>query len=130
MRLSSIILSLVVLIQSFNFDIDDFYKITNFVNDINCHINSGEGFTDFMADHYSNSSNSHEHKGNLHEHEKHGELPFKHQHTDNHLQLVFVFFSNDYASHSEDFSEMNENFNYKEPSTNLVTNSFFQPPRV
>jgi hypothetical protein len=130
MKLSSIILSFVVLIQSFNFDIDDFSRLSNFVTDINCHIKSGEGLTGFMVDHYSNTSNLHEHEGNSHDHENHGKLPFKHQHSDNHLQIVFVFFSNEYPSQSEDFLEVNKNFNYKEPSTNLVLHSFFQPPRV
>ena len=130
MKITSFILSLIVLIQSFNFDLEDFNKVPNFIKDISCHIEDGENFTDFIADHYGDFEDSHEHEGNLHEHEEHGELPFKHHHADTHFQLVFVFFLNDYEIISKKSTTKNKNYTYKEPSTNLYLNNFFQPPRV
>jgi len=130
MKLASLILSVIILFQSLNFEITDINKISNFINDINCHMQEGESFAEFIADHYKDQSDSHEHKGELHEHEDHGELPFKHQHLDSHIQLVFVFFSNDFETNFEEKITSNNNFNYREPSSNLFTDSPFQPPRV
>ena len=130
MKVSSFILSLLVLFQSFNFEIADVNKVSNFISDINCHIQEGESFAEFIADHYKNNSESHEHKGTLHEHDDHGELPFKHQHLDSHIQLVFVFFSTDFETKFEENIASNNIFNYREPSSNLFSDSLFQPPRV
>lgn len=129
MKLSSAILSFIVLIQSFNFDIEDLNKISNFINDVGCHLNEGESFSDFIEDHYLNAD-LHLHEGDSHNHEEHGELPFKHQHSDNHFQLAFVFFLNEFTVKSDDFISSDKNFSYKEPSTNLAINSFYQPPKV
>ena len=130
LKVTSFILSLIVLIQSFNFDLDDFNKVPNFIKDINCHIQAGENFTDFIADHYGEFEESHEHKGNFHEHEEHGELPFKHQHADTHFQLVFILVSTSFTSENKDFITKNNNFCYKESFSNLSINSFLQPPRI
>ena len=129
MKLSSFILSFIVLFQSFNFDLEDVNKLPNFIKDASCHIAEGENFSDFINDHYLDSD-SHQHKDDLHQHEKHGELPFKHQHTDSHFQLVYVFFSNESIAKDECLIVSNNNFFYNEPSTNLGLNSFFQPPKV
>lgn len=130
MKSISFILAFVVLFQSFNFEITDINKLSNFINDINCHVQDGESFADFIADHYKNDSESHEHKGVQHEHDDHGELPFKHQHMDSHVQLVFVFFSNEFNSNYEELNDSVDNFNYTEPTSDLFLNSLFQPPRV
>lgn len=129
-KISSIILSFIILFQSVKLDLCDFNKLNNFVADVNCHLQSGESFAEFIADHYSEIVGSHVHKGELHEHEEHGELPFKHQHAEHQIQLVYVFFSNEYASYYEDIISNINNVVYKEPSTNLFSDSFFQPPRV
>ena len=130
MKIPSVILSFIILFQSINFDLCDFNKLHNFVVDVNCHLESGESFTEFIADHYSNFSNSHEHKGELHEDEEHGELPFKHQHVEHQIQLVYVFFSTEFESYNDDFVNRTNNFSYEEPSSKLFINNFFQPPRI
>jgi len=119
-----------VLFQSFNFEIEDFNKIPNFMEDIECHINAGESFGDFIADHYDIFSNNHDHRGNTCKHDAHGELPFKHQPVENSIQLVYVFFPNDFETNFEESVVTNNNFNYREPSTNLFFDCLFQPPRV
>lgn len=130
LKITSFILSLIVLVQSFNFDLDDFNKVPNFIKDISCHIEDGETFTDFITDHYGEFETSHKHKGNLHEHEEHGELPFKHQHADNHFQLVFILNSTNFISEAKNLILKNKNYAYNEPFSNLYLNSFFQPPRI
>ena len=130
MKIPSLIVAIIVLFQSSNFEIMDINKVSNFINDINCHIQEGESFAEFIADHYKNNSEPHEHKGDFHEHDDHGELPFKHQHLENHIQLVFVFFSNDFEANIEENMALDNNFNYIEPSSNLFSDSLFQPPRV
>ena len=130
MKVPSLILSLIILFQSLNFEITDINKVSNFINDINCHIEEGESFAEFIADHYKNNSEPHEHNGNFHQHEDHGELPFKHQHVDSHIQLVFVFFPNDFETNFEEIIALKNNFDYREPSTDLFSDSPFQPPRI
>jgi hypothetical protein len=130
MKISSLILSFIILFQSLSFEIMDINKFSNFISDMNCHIQEGESFAEFISDHYKDNSDPHEHKGILHEHDDHGELPFKHQHLDNHIQLVFVFFPNDFQTNFEERIASNKNFNYREPLSNLFSDSLFQPPRV
>ena len=131
MKLSSFILSFVVLFQSFNFDLGDVQKLPNFISDASCHISEGESFSDFIGDHYLNSdSHEHDQEDDSHKHEKHGELPFKHQHADNHFQLMYVFFLNEIQVNDESIIASNDNFFYNEPSSNLGLNNIFQPPKV
>ena len=130
MKLSAIILSFTILFQSFNFEISDFNKIPNFIDDIKCHVNAGESFSDFIADHYNILSNGHDHSGNTCKHDAHGELPFKHQHIDTHSQVVFIILANDFFTDYQESFLKNKKYSYKEPTSNLFINKFFQPPRV
>lgn len=123
-QIGAFILSFTILFQSFNFEIDDIYKLSTFLNHITCHIENGDNFGDFIDLHYGNKSNSHQEK-----HKEHKNLPFKHQHLDSHVQLLFLIndFKFDVSHPVKGFST--KNFMYKEPSSNQFTNNFLQPPQ-
>ncbi|WP_372744646.1 hypothetical protein [Lutibacter sp.] len=123
-KIGAFILSFTILIQSFSFEIGDMYKISTFVNHVNSHINNGDNFADFIDLHYGYKSNSHQNK-----HKEHKELPFKHQHTDAQMQLVFVLNNINFNLKTSEFVFQNKNFNYKEPFSNQFVFNFFQPPQ-
>lgn len=120
----SFVLSLTILLQSFSFDVSDFSKFSTLANHLSCHFDKGDSFNDFIELHYGSISNSHEN-----EHKEHGELPFKHQHTDTHYQMAFVIFSPIYPIYQLDIVTQRNNFTYKEPCTTLFIHNFFQPPK-
>jgi hypothetical protein len=125
MKLAAIILSCTILIQSFNFDISDIQKISNLLEHLDCHFEEGDTIDDFIAIHYSGDENAPKT-----EHEKHQELPFKHQHLDAHSQIVFIVSANEFFGYYQESFLVNTKFTYKEPSTSLFVNKFFQPPQV
>ena len=125
MKPLAIILSFTILIQSFNFDISDIHKVSNLLEHLDCHLEDGDSIADFIAIHYSGEVNIPKT-----EHEKHQELPFQHHHSDTHSQTVFLLSTNYFTiDYKESISETKK-FAYKEPSTGLFTNKFFQPPQV
>ncbi|NLP58107.1 hypothetical protein [Lutibacter sp. B1] len=118
-------LSFIVLIQSFNFDVCDIDKIPTLIGHFTCHIQAGDSISDFFEMHYGSLKKQHEDK-----HKEHEKLPFKHQQLDTHFQLVFIICgNNNYPNKYTEFINAKNNFAYKEPSTHLFTNSFFQPPK-
>ena len=123
-KIGAFILSFTILFQSFNFKIDDMYKMSTFINHITSHIDNGDNFADFIDLHYGIKSNSHQEK-----HKEHKDLPFKQQHLDSlsHLLFVMHYFKSDVSQPEISFSTTN--FKYKEPSSNQFTNNFLQPPQ-
>ena len=85
-KIGAIILSFTILFQSFSFEPGDVYNFSTFINHVSSHIESGDNFADFIDLHYGDKANSHQNK-----HKEHQDLPFKHQHVDSQMQLVFVF---------------------------------------
>jgi len=123
-KLTAFILSFTILAQSASFDIIDITKFSTFITHINNHIEEGDDFADFIDLHYGNKIDLHQNK-----HKEHKELPFKHQHIDSNFQFVFVLDTyNLNISSTENRFKLN-NFNYKEPTSNLYINNFFQPPQ-
>lgn len=124
-KVVAFILSLTVLFQSFNFDINDLQKIPTLVNHLSCHFEEGDSISEFVSMHYGSTTKSHEE-----EHKEHGELPFKHEHVDSHFQLAFVIQVNQFPIEIIENSHDTKNFNYREPLTSLVVQNFFQPPKI
>ncbi|SFS33077.1 hypothetical protein [Lutibacter maritimus] len=122
-KIGAFILSFTILFQSFNFEIDDVYKLPTLINHITCHIENGDNFGNFIDLHYGNKSNSHQEK-----HKEHKDLPFKHQHSDSHMQL-FVMNNLKLNVSNLEIGFNTKNFIYKEPTSNQFTNNFLQPPQ-
>ena len=123
-KLTAFILSFTILAQSASFDIIDITKFSTFFTHINNHIDEGDDFADFIDLHYGNKIDLHQNK-----HKEHKELPFKHQHIDSNFQFVFVLYSHNLNISSPENRFKLNNFNYKEPTSNLYINNFFQPPQ-
>jgi hypothetical protein len=124
-KITVVILSFTILFQSFSFDLEDFNKIPTLVEHISCHLKNGDSFTDFIVMHYGSELANHEK-----DHKEHQELPFKHHHTDAHFHSVYIICSNNLEVLSTDFIGNQTNFTYKEPFTNPITSTIFQPPKV
>ncbi|MFD0762316.1 hypothetical protein ACFQZW_09505 [Lutibacter aestuarii] len=124
-KIAAVILSLTILFQSFSFDLDDLSKVSTLINHIYCHIDNGDSFTDFIEMHYGSKLTQHEN-----EHRGHQELPFKHQHVDTHFNIVYIICNNNLSIQNKEFIFSSKNFAYKEPITNLIATSIFQPPKV
>lgn len=125
LKVWSFLISLTILFQSFNFDVEDFNRIPTLIKHLSIHLEKGDSYAAFFAMHYGSETTTHEN-----EHEEHGQLPFKHQHADTHFQLVFVFFTPNYPLNRIEQPTKKNNFKYKEPFSTLVTNNFFQPPKT
>ncbi len=123
-KLGGGILSFTMLFQSFNFEVDDMYGIPTFINHVSEHIESGDDFADFIDLHYGNKTTSHQDK-----HTDHKDLPFKHQHSDSHVQLLFVLSNLKLDISIPEIGFTTKNFSYKEPTSNQYINNFFQPPQ-
>ena len=123
-RILAIILSFTILFQSFILEIEDFNKFPTLIEHISSHLKNGDSLAEFIEMHYGSESNSHDK-----EHNEHKELPFKHQHLESHFQMVFILCVHNYPLSFNDIKIETNNFNYKEPITNLFINNFFQPPQ-
>jgi hypothetical protein len=124
LKLSTFVLSFTILIQSFNFDVSDISNISVLTNHISDHLDRGDNLIDFIDLHYGNKLKSHQDK-----HSEHQKLPFKHQHIDNSSLLLYIINSDNLKINSIESTIMVHNFNYKEPTSNLYINRFFQPPQ-
>jgi hypothetical protein len=123
-KIGAFMISFTILFQSFNFEIGDMYKLPTFINHISSHIENGDNFADFIDLHYGNKTNSHQEK-----HKEHKDLPFKHQHSNAHVQLLFVLSNIKINVSIPEISFNIKNFSYKEPYSNQYTHNFFQPPQ-
>ena len=123
-KISAIILSFTILFQSFSLEIEDFNKFPTLIDHISCHLKSGDSLAEFIVMHYGSELNNHEK-----EHKEHKELPFKHQHLESHFQMALIVCVNNYSVNFNEVKLETNNFNYKEPTTNLFINNFFEPPQ-
>lgn len=123
-KIGAFILSFTILFQSFNFEIDDVYKLPTLINHFTCHIENGDSFGNFIDLHYGNKSNSHQEK-----HKEHKDLPFKHQHSDSHVQLIYVMISSNFDFNFSETRFENGKFTYKNLFSNQYINNFLQPPQ-
>ncbi|WP_157961094.1 hypothetical protein [Lutibacter citreus] len=134
MKFSSIILSLIIFIQSVGLNFEDINKLNNLVKDISCHLEEGETINDFLFEHYYNKSSiekaslvhHHKHKN----HDEHGDLPFQHDCLNSHMNLVYVFSPTITTIEIPDIVSKRDVYAYIERNTSHLENSIFQPPKV
>jgi hypothetical protein len=123
-KFGAIILSLSILFQSAGLELNDMYKIPLFITHLSNHIDEGDNFSDFMDLHYGTDVESHKNK-----HQEHKELPFKHQHNDTHMHIVYALHAPKIELSSLENIFENKIFYYKKPFISTYENSFFQPPQ-
>ena len=123
-KLTVIILSITILLQSFNFEVKDFNKIPTLLDHITCHFDTGDSFADFISMHYGSEVNMHKDV-----HKEHKELPFKQKHLETSFQYVYMIFLEGFSGSFKEIAFRKNNFAYNEPTSNLFINSIFQPPQ-
>ncbi|NRD21925.1 hypothetical protein HNV10_01645 [Winogradskyella litoriviva] len=118
--------SFLILIQSFNFNLEDFSKINTLIEHAQYHKEKyGDTFFEFLAEHYGDNKDDHEN-----EHEEHKDLPFKDaQHMLSHTNTSFISVDNHFDFQYSIFVEIPFNFHYEETFTSFENSSFFHPPK-
>ncbi|UAB76240.1 hypothetical protein [Mesoflavibacter sp. SCSIO 43206] len=118
--------SFLILIQSFNINLDDISKINALIDHAQFHKEMyGDSFFDFLAEHYGEARDNHEN-----DHKEHKDLPFKdNHHMCTHINLSFISPNISFKINNTEFIEIPFNFIYKESFTSFEKPSVFQPPK-
>jgi hypothetical protein len=128
-KLVSITLSFLTLLQSFGLHFDDIAQLDEFVEHAKFHSEQyGDNVFVFIAKHYGELKAEHE-KEHQEEKEEHEELPFKHH---CHIATVTVY---DVCIYSIDITTLeflefsSDNFYYQDLFSSLYSKGILQPPR-
>ncbi|MBJ6369232.1 hypothetical protein [Snuella sedimenti] len=126
-KLTSILCSCLILVQSLNISLEDFSKLDVLLELATFHAeNYGCTFLDFLEENYGDEKCSH--TDNHHEHD---DLPFKHDHKScHHIAISFTINSANFDISYAEFVEIPCNFFYKDSYSLFERPSIFQPPRV
>ncbi|SNY94943.1 hypothetical protein SAMN06265377_0604 [Flagellimonas pacifica] len=129
-KLFSIILSFLVLLQSFGLHFDDLVQIDEFVEHAQFHSEQyGDNVIVFISKHYGKLKADHQ-KEHQEEEQEHEELPFQHQ---SHTSCLTDFAINTYISEfkAPEFAEFSvATFYYQASTSSLHSKGLFQPPRL
>ena len=127
-NLVSILMSLFVLMQSFQLSVKEMTHLKDLISHIQFHEETyGDDLFTFMAKHYGELQNDHQKRSPLEKNE-HKKLPFTH-HVQN-LDLQMFYFKPFYEI-PLDFKDhaCKQVFNYVLSSGTIVFNKIFQPPK-
>lgn len=118
--------SFLILIQSFNINLEDFYKINTLIDHAQFHKEKyGDTFFQFIAEHYGSAKDDH-----TNDHKEHEDLPFKDaQHLLSHTNTSFINSAHNFDFSYQEFIEIPFNFHYEETISNFEKSSVFQPPK-
>jgi len=120
--------SLLILIQSFNINIEDLSKFSALLEHASYHKEIyGDNFIEFLSEHYGAQMASHENK-----HKEHEDLPFKDEHHMlSHINTSFTLFESFLDSiYSPASIEVALNFFYQDSFSCFEKPSVFQPPKI
>lgn len=128
-RILSISLSLLILIQSFNISIGEIVEMDELIEHAQFHSEEyGDNFLVFLSKHYGELKSEHSEK-HKEEQKDHEELPFQHQmHTP--ALSAFVIDDLDMITINPNFAVHNSgNYFYLDSHSFLIDKGLFQPPR-
>ena len=130
-KLFSIALSIIILLQSFGLSLSDISQIDEFIEHAQFHSERyGDNVFVFISKHYGELKTEHD-KEHQEEKEEHEQLPFNHNNC-SHVSSITAFVLNTItnAFKTPEFSERKaHNFIYQAPSSSLHSQGLFQPPR-
>jgi len=129
-KLFSLALSVLVLIQSFSLDIKDLAHIDELIEHANFHSEKyGDNFLVFISKHYGELEKEHK-QDHQEEKKEHEELPFSH-HCCSHVNSAFVLAKNEIPviKNQPDIGKR-ANFHYLENYSSLEKFDIFQPPKA
>lgn len=127
-KLVVIFYSFLILIQSFNINIEDISKFNTLLDHANYHKEMyGDNFFKFLSDHYGEQMATHQDQ-----HKDHENLPFKdHQHMLCHINTAFILTPQLISSlNQQSFKKIPLDFFYKEFISLYEKPSIFQPPKL
>ncbi|MDP5157427.1 MAG: hypothetical protein NWQ07_02470 [Flaviramulus sp.] len=127
-KITVISYSILILIQSFNINIEDISKFNALLDHAKYHQEVyGDNFFEFISEHYGEQMASHQNK-----HKEHEDLPFKDSHHIlSHINTSFTLFQTIiYPANSSTLIEVPLNFIYKESISLFEKPSVFQPPKL
>lgn len=118
--------SFLILIQSFNINLEDFSKISALVEHAQYHKEKyGDTFLEFLVEHYGDDREEHENS-----HTEHEDLPFNDSHhMCSHINTSFLSVVNTFDFKYQEYIEIPVNFYYKDMFTAFEKTSVFQPPK-
>ena len=130
MKWSALILSFVILVQSFGLRINDVIQIDEFIEHAQFHnAHYGDNLFVFISKHYGELKANHE-KAHEEEQSEHDKLPFQHK---VHMvqMLVFSVVSPQYIElkSPEFYKHKRHDFYYQELYSSQYLEGFFQPPK-
>ncbi|AUC82736.1 hypothetical protein CW733_11625 [Lacinutrix sp. Bg11-31] len=125
-KILAITYSFLILIQSFNINLEDISKFSVLLEHANFHEEMyGDTFFQFLAEHYGDARDTHENN-----HKEHEDLPFKDgHHMCTHINTSFISVANNFEFTYYEFIEIPFNFHYTETLTDSEKTSIFQPPK-
>lgn len=119
--------SFLILVQSFNINIEDISKFNALLDHANYHQEMyGDNFFEFLSEHYGEQMTSHQNK-----HKEHEDLPFKdNHHMLTHINTTFTLFEmSNFSVFRLSTIEVPLNFFYKDSFSSFEKPSVFQPPK-
>lgn len=128
-KLTSIAVSLLILVQSFNVHIDDIIELDELIEHAQFHSDEyGDNFLVFISKHYGELKAEHSQK-HQEEQEDHDQLPFQHQCQTALLSVFVVNQTSDYPLEIDLVVNRDSNYFYQASYHSLVQEGLFQPPR-
>lgn len=125
-KILAITYSLLILIQSFNINLEDISKFSALLEHAEFHEEMyGDTFFQFLAEHYGDARDTHDN-----DHKEHKDLPFKdNHHMCTHINTSFISIANNFELNQYEFIEIPFNFHYNETITDSEKTAIFQPPK-
>jgi len=126
-KLFAILFSGLILVQSFNLNLEDLSKMHVLLEHASFHQETyGDSFVDFITEHYTNNNLE-----NNEDHDEHSELPFKKDHqTCHHANTSFTISQLNFELNNKLFIEVLFDFCYRDSLSLFEKSSIFQPPQI
>jgi hypothetical protein len=125
MKLTAILLSNLILLQSLNIGLETFSKINVLIEHAQFHQETyGDSFVDFLIEHYGDEEDSTE------IHKEHGDLPFKQDCVNhNHLPSIFALNTQVFELKQTLTIQIQQNYFHRESYSLVDRPTVFQPPK-
>lgn len=128
-KLTSITISLLILIQSFNIHFKDIVELDELIEHARFHAEEhGDNFLVFLSKHYGELKAEHSQK-HQEEKEEHEQLPFQHQGQTALLSAFVLSQTPDYPLEVDVLINEGSNYFYQASYPSLAQEGLFQPPR-
>ncbi|THD66742.1 hypothetical protein E7Z59_13255 [Robertkochia marina] len=125
-RFVSIVLSLMIALQSFHITLADVLGLDELIDHAQFHQEAyGDDLLSFITKHYGELQTDHMDST---DHEEHDDLPFQHTFSHNHCPVA-LFAATDYSIILNETTPSQEDLFYRSFINNLHTIPTFQPPR-